>query len=394
MRHTLSSAVCFSALLSVAMVACGPSESLGAYGGRSNRSVAGNDDDDGASSSSSSGGNVLGGEKNSIAPETTSGGNAPACATSTAAAEVLPVHMVVVLDRSGSMCEYTSGTNPRDCGNASSKWQQSAGALKTFFGSAESKGMTASLIVFPWSNDNNQSCQSGKYQAPVVAPVALPDTTVLAKAIDDRISNGGGNTPTLDAMTGAVAYAKQVEAGLAGKGKVVLVVATDGIPAGCSDQNNITPASNQAASVKATIPTYVIGVGENLGALNALAQAGGTTAFQVSTSNPTTVGTALQTALSKIRGASLSCDYQVPSAAEGKTIDFKKVNVQHTSSAASPAALEYSQGCAKGAGWQYDDVANPKKILLCGSTCDAVKADPKAKIDIVLGCETRGDIPK
>jgi hypothetical protein len=376
------------------MVACGPSEGL-SPSSRGNRSVAGDDDDsDSKSASSSSGGTVLGGDKNSIAPDTSSGGNAPACATSTAAAEVLPVHMVVVLDRSGSMCEYTSGTNPRDCGNPSSKWQQSAGALKTFFGSAESKGMTASLIVFPWSNDNGQSCQSAKYQTPVVAPVALPDTTVLSKAIDDRISNGGGNTPTLDAMTGAVAYAKQVEAGLAGKGKVVLVVATDGIPAGCSDQNNITPSANQAASVKSTIPTYVIGVGENLGALNALAQAGGTTAFQVSTSNPTTVGTALQTALSKIRGASLSCEYQVPAAAEGKTIDFKKVNVQHTASAGASSALEYSQGCAKGAGWQYDDVANPKKILLCGSTCDAVKADAKAKIDIVLGCETKGDIPK
>jgi hypothetical protein len=42
--------------------------------------------------------------------------------------------------------------------------------------------------------------------------------------------------------------------------------------------------------------------------------------------------------------------------------------------------------CASG--WQYDDADNPSKITLCGSDCDAVKADQGAKIEVIFGCET------
>ena len=318
------------------------------------------------------------------------GGVSDACATSTANAEQLPLHMVVVLDKSGSMCEYTSATNPRDCNNPSSKWQQVTKALDTFFKSAQSKGITVSLIAFPV---NNNMCTGSTYQAPIAADVALPDATgTLSQTIAGL--SGEGSTPTTAALAGAVEYAKGVNAKLAGKGKVAVVMATDGLPQGCSG-DSISSASTVAANVKATVPTYVIGVGNLLNDLNSLASAGGTNkAFIVSTANQAAVGTEFSTAMSQIRGASLACEYALPQPPAGQTLDLQKVNVQYTAGGASAATLKYSEGCTTADGWRYDNAQNPTKILLCQSSCDKAKTDATAKIDLVLGCQTNGSAVK
>lgn len=314
------------------------------------------------------------------------GGVSDACATSTASADQLPLHMVVVLDKSGSMCEYTSAQNPRDCNNPGSKWQQVTKALSGFFASAQSKGITVSLIAFP---ANNNECNAPTYQTPIAADVALPDTggTLAAKIAQ---LTGNGSTPTRPALEGAINYAKTVEAKLAGKGKVAVVMATDGYPQDCNN-NSIASASNVASGAKATIPTYVIGVGNLLNDLNSLAAAGGTSkAYIVSTANQGAVGNEFATALSQIRGASLACEYALPQPPQGQTIDFQKVNVQYSAGGAAAQTLKYSDGCASGDGWRYDNAQNPTKILLCPAACDKAKADTSAKVDLVLGCQTNG----
>lgn len=318
------------------------------------------------------------------------GGVNNACATSTANAEQLPLHMVVVLDKSGSMCEFTADVEPRDCNNASSKWQQVTKALGTFFTSAQSKGITVSLIAFPV---NNNMCSGPTYQAPIAADVTLPDTTgKLAQTISGL--TGNGSTPTTAALAGAVEYAKGVNTKLAGKGKVAVVMATDGLPQGCSG-DSISSASTVASSAKATVPTYVIGVGNLLNDLNALANAGGTSkAFIVSTANQAAVGTEFSTAMSTIRGASLACEYGLPAAPAGQTLDFQKVNVQYSAGGAAAQTLKYSDACASPDGWRYDNAQNPTKILLCQSACDKAKTDATAKIDLVLGCQTNGSTVK
>lgn len=353
-----------------------PSGSL--YGGGNRLADKGGDDD-------ATGNGGLGGNDD----DTTGGDNGgvtQACATSTANAEQLPLHMVVVLDKSGSMCEYTSSTSPRDCNNANSKWQQVTKALGTFFASAQSKGITVSLIAFPV---NNNMCSGPTYQAPIAADVALPDTSgTLASTIAGL--SGNGSTPTTAALAGAVEYAKGVNTKLAGKGKVAVVMATDGLPEGCSG-DSISSASTIASSAKATVPTFVIGVGNLLNDLNSLANAGGTSkAFIVSTANQTAVGTEFSTAMSQIRGASLACEYALPAAPAGQTLDFQKVNVQYSAGGAAAQTLKYSDACASADGWRYDNAQNPTKILLCQSACDKAKTDASAKIDLVLGCQTNG----
>lgn len=308
-----------------------------------------------------------------------------ACATSSTSAEKLPLHLVLVLDQSGSMCETQPNNSfDRNCNDGNSKWQQVTKALNAFFSSPSSKGITASLIAFPAGN----YCDPGTYANPLVSSVELPDT---GNKLSTRIGQlrPDGATPTRPALEGALRFAKGVNLTMAGRGKVAVVMATDGFPQDCSN-NSISSASNVAGAEKSSIPTYVIGVGTLLTDLNALAAAGGTDkAFIVSTQNQSTVGSAFADAMGKIRGASLSCEYGLPAAPSGQTLDFKKVNVQVTASGGTASTVPYSADCANAGGWRYDNAAAPTKIQLCTSSCDKVKADGTAKLDLVLGCETQ-----
>jgi len=86
----------------------------------------------------------------------------------------------------------------------------------------------------------------------------------------------------------------------------------------------------------------------------------------------------------------LSCEFVVPPPKDGGTIDPSKVNVSYTPKGGTSQEVlqDNNKPCAQGAdGWQWD--ATKTKILLCGATCDKVKGDDGAKIDIVVGCATK-----
>ncbi|MEZ4223600.1 MAG: hypothetical protein R3B13_21810 [Polyangiaceae bacterium] len=86
----------------------------------------------------------------------------------------------------------------------------------------------------------------------------------------------------------------------------------------------------------------------------------------------------------------LSCEYVPPPPPGGKTLDPAKVNVNFTPSAGNQEAIfqDNNKPCDQGAdGWQWD--ASKTKILLCGNTCDKVKADENGQIDIEFGCATK-----
>jgi len=324
-------------------------------------------------------------------PTQPGGGNVNAeCASVKAQADKLPLEMIVVLDKSGSMCEYTQNTNPRDCNNTSSKWKVVTKALETFFRSFESAEITVSLIAFP----NGNECSAATYQTPIERQKLPLGADALVAKMNGLSPNG--STPTTPAAQGAVAYAKTVDTALAGKGKTVIVFATDGLPQDCNG-NTIAAAGNAVATVSSTIKSYVIGVGNLLTPLNELAVKGGTTkAILVSTANTTQASTDLTTALSAIRGESLACEYAMPAAPQGQTLDINKVNVQFTLEGGQPETLPYSADCSNMKGWRYDNAQAPTKITLCQNACDNVKAvaGTKAKLDVVLGCKTEGGTPR
>jgi hypothetical protein len=301
------------------------------------------------------------------------GGVGASCAESTSQAALVPVILVFMMDRSGSMSEDM-------------KWPTVVSGLESFFADPASAGISASVQFF--KNDQDE-CDDSAYETPAVPITALP-STVFATTIDTYSPNGG--TPTKPALGGAIAYAQQQQAANPGT-KVAVVLATDGVPNDCNSTVDNVAAEAQAAA--STIPTYVIGVGDQLQSLDEIAMGGGTTqAFVVSVGNPTQTATDFQTALSTIRGSTLSCDFQLPAPPAGKTLDISTVNVVFTPSGGSAMTLTYDQSCTGANGWHYDDPTNPTKIILCASTCVAVQADSSAKIDIVTGCETNGVVPK
>ena len=185
------------------------------------------------------------------------GGVSNPCATASATPTPLPVSLVFMFDKSGSMSE-------------NAKWPSCQQGLSAFFGDPSSVGLSASIQFFP---QNSNQCSSSIYQTPTVAMHTLPDAADFNNAM--KANSPGGETPTLPAMTGAIAYAQQIQKQQS-IGKVAVVLVTDGQP-------NVCGSTMQAVSVEAKtgfsagIPTFVIGVG-NTGNLNAIAAAGGTIA--------------------------------------------------------------------------------------------------------------------
>jgi hypothetical protein len=330
----------------------------------------------GASGSSGSSG-IGGGSSSGIGGDDTTGpGKKPACATSSADAKNIPVYMVFVYDKSGSM-------------QNDKKWDSCKAGVKSYFASPASKGSFASLTFFP---SGAGKCTASDYQAPRVALTALPDPGALSQALDGESPNGDG-TPTEGALQGALVFAKAQASTTAKDGKLVLVLVTDGEPNNCgtSGSGAVAKVAQVAAASKDQVPTFVIGVG-NTGNLDAIAAAGGTNkALIVSTSNPAQTQTDLQKAIEGIRN-SLACDYTIPAAPQGETFDPTKVNVVHTPEGGTRSELSYNQACS-GPGWKYDDEKAPKKIVICGNSCDVFKASP-GKVEIEYGCATKGDLVK
>ncbi|MBK6693933.1 MAG: VWA domain-containing protein [Myxococcales bacterium] len=314
-----------------------------------------------------------------------------ACRTGQDVAKQLPLHIVLMLDRSGSMCEFNpNNTSDRNCQNPASKWQQVRGALAAFFQSPASAGITITTVQFPaQAGGGSNNCNANLYKQTYSQLAPLPDPGQLLFNIDSRASSNDGNTPTYDALTGGLSLAQQITAQLTTPARVAALMATDGIPAGCNDADNIGASAQLAAQVASTIPTYVIGVGNQLQALDQLAVAGGTKqAFIASTTNPQLVGQYVAAALNSIRQAAVGCEYQVPAAPANQTLDPTKVNVEFTGFAGK-GAIGQNQGCGgNGLGWTYDNPAAPKSIKLCPTTCAQVSNDSTAKIDIVFGCAT------
>jgi len=200
-------------------------------------------------------------------------------------------------------------------------------------------------------------------------------------------------TPTSAALQGAANWATTYEAAHQDE-KTVIVLITDGEPAGCD--TNATNIANIAATAQmAGIDTYVIGLGGlNSTALNQIAAAGGTmTAFTVSaTSNSTTE---LLNELIAIQGQALKCQLDVPKAdVSGKEIDPNFIGVAYTTGPAgmqTSADLNYVTGadkCATGENdWYFDNPTAPTQIILCPAACTAITADKTATIAISADCK-------
>lgn len=341
------------------------------------------------------------------------------CAVQTTVAETIPLDMVIMLDRSGSMDE-------------AGKWSSVTGAIDSFASDADSAGIGVGLSYFPqpYSNqcqpctsgcelcfndccaystgewcfsDNdcdkggvcygfqchagggNATCDVGKYAQPDVPIGVLPGVAPMLNTSMAYNSPKGG-TPTGPALNGAVSYATNWAAQHPNN-EVVLVLATDGEPTECQPQGIGDVASIAASALNSSsIPTFVIGVGSNLGNLNTIASAGGTQQAYLVDGNANAAQQFLD-ALNEIRKTLIACDFQLP---DVEAIDYDLVNVQFTPGGQASQALPYvgdEAGCA-GGGWYYDNPSAPTTIVMCDATCNALQSFESAELEIVYGCET------
>ena len=296
-----------------------------------------------------------------------------ACATASDGAELQPISLVFMIDRSGSMKEENRKST------IDVRWTPVKGGLMEFFGDPASKNISASLSFFPASSS---SCSSSSYESPLVAMTQLPNAAAFSSAFNQ---GPDGNTPTNHALQGALDAARAVKA--SGK-NVAVVLATDGAPNGCSSSPSLVETV-AAQGVTDGIKTYVIGVGPNTGNLNGFADKGGTgTAIMIPTNNAAQVSADLLKAIGRIASSLLGCNYTLPAPPEGQTLNVNAVNVNYTPPGGTAKTLAYSADCSNKDGWHYDSTTSPKEIVLCANACNTAKAEAGAKLDIIFGCAT------
>ncbi len=340
-----------------------------------------------SSGGSSSGGSTsvgVGGSTSGSSGNVGSGGfaGADACASVSENSNKVAVALLFMVDISGSMNCPVPELDPPCTVDPNktypeTRWSEMNPALKGFFDSMASDGMWAGLSFF----SRNGSCSEKDYEKPDSEIALLPSASMNLDSTVDK-QKPAGSTPTVPSLQGALNHADSWAAAHPDQ-NVVVVYATDGYPQGCSN-NTIDQAAKIAAAAyngAHQIRTYVLGVGPNLTDLNAIAKSGGTDAAELIDTGQD-VTKQLTDKFNAIRSAvAVECTYSVPAPPAGQTLDLNKVNVEYNGS-----EVGYNNTATCDQGWQYAN--NDSQVVLCGSTCDQVKADPSAKIQIAFGCDT------
>lgn len=91
----------------------------------------------------------------------------------------------------------------------------------------------------------------------------------------------------------------------------------------------------------------------------------------------------------------LPCDWGIPTAPDGRTLDPDQVNVRFTGPDGSEQTIlglrEASDCELTGGGWYYDDPQQPTRIAVCEQTCRVIALQTEAKVEIEFGCERQWD---
>ena len=90
-------------------------------------------------------------------------------------------------------------------------------------------------------------------------------------------------------------------------------------------------------------------------------------------------------AIGAVRARAVTCEYALKRINEQNgNVDPANVNVFFQDGAGAQSLVPPSAT----SGWTYDNPQRPERVVLNGAACDRVKADPKSKVIVVLGCKT------
>jgi hypothetical protein len=316
-----------------------------------------------------------------------------------------------IVDVSGSMNSSTATTG------GLSKWVVTQRSLHAAIGVLPT-ALPVGLTFFPnmqlsaaYTSRPVTACVNSKNDIPI-APLSDAQRTTLTTAVDNMGANKNGATPTHDAYNIALGNMRNNTS----PGQKYLVLITDGQPTqslGCigsgmtSSPEPTQPVVDAVAAAwnNDKIKTFIVGSPgseENVSThtdsrdwLSAAARAGGTDTagcndhgplychFDLSTA--TDFGQALSDALGKIAKTVVSCDYSVPSAGAGKTIDTNLVNMIYDDGAGNYSLVLPSGESACQKGWTFTDTTLTR-LHVCDQTCALLQSNPHATISLVFGC--------
>ena len=314
------------------------------------------------------------------------------CATNTQPVTRLPVYLLFLADRSGSM----SGT----------KWSSVQGAMKSVFQSIHDAADTnegVGLILFPADGS-----ESGPYPGTKDVFVNYVNDGQLA-SLNTRVSAAvTGSTPTWEAMNGAYGELQNlvVAAPLPQDGKKVLVLMTDGQP-NDSAKDYVGLVKGMDGLTDA-IQTYVVGIGDVSGGydvdptwLGPLSVAGGTARPACDPGETTNISkmchyqiepgsksvaqltTDFINAFNHIRASAAACELSL--ATDTANADPSKINVVIDDGMGKTTLVK--QDATNG--WTYDDPKHPTKVILHGQACQDAVDNITGQVEVVLGCKTQ-----
>jgi hypothetical protein len=323
-----------------------------------------------------------------------------------------------VIDASGSMGQDPA--NPSDP-NSPSKWEVFADTMPEVFAS-----LPANFAVgVSYYNKSSRGC----FTANQAVPIGIFDANRKA-TVNQSIQNTqpGGYTPTYSAWLAGYNTVRdwQAPVGYEASPRYIVLI-TDGVPTvkidGCAIQNPILQDEydNQLADIKTktqqgSVKTFVVGVvgSENpqdatydpLYMLSQFAVIGGTASPSCVPKSGTPAGdtvsprgtychfdlsqaddfaTALKNSLGSIVQSVVSCDYDVPQAPSGKSIDPSQVVMVYTEGNGNYSLILQNTSSTCDKGWQFTDATN-SKIHICGTTCKLIQNNAQAQLDLVFGC--------
>lgn len=303
------------------------------------------------------------------------------CLSDTVEAQRVPLAMLVLLDRSGSMTD-------------SDKWQTATKAIRAFADRTDVVGMNMGLQFFPPILAGDE-CSASTYKTPAVAIAELPDNVIPIQQKVDAADPDGG-TPMRSGLEGSIAAMRSfIQAHEPHSGAVILV--TDGDPNLCGGIAEVATVASDGANPPAGVPrvtTFAVGMqGATFANLNQIAAAGegAPTAFDVG--GGAASQQALIDALDAVRTSAIACEFVLPTPDSSKgVLDPNSVDVLFTPGKNDPTEtirkVASKDGCgATTGGYYYDDPNSPTKVILCPASCDVVgKATSDAKVELSLGC--------
>lgn len=334
------------------------------------------------------------------------GAEQPICGSSPFGASLADVHVLLVIDKSGSMAETPSGFE-------ADKWSAMKQALATSLADVQDR-IGLGLELYPVEGC---SVPDGAEIEVAVQPgtSALPDIVAALEAADPS-----GGTPTAAALARARAYFTEGE-GAALSGDKFVLLATDGGPncndaasceaatctanldglcpthienccdpdqAGAGAQSGCLDAGETGAEIEALaaagIDTFVVGIPGSetyADSLDTFAESGGRanpdappSYFAVSASGDGTSG--LTSVLRAITGSLItSCRLQLHS----DPPDVRKLNVEVDGALVAQDADD---------GWTLDTSTSPPTIELEGETCTRIEQRGVENVMVLFGCPT------